>query len=142
MKRLLLVGLLLSIGVTGRAETIDLYIWAGQSNAVGAAWPSPPSYLSPQADVLYHPSVMTPYAHESPSWFPLQSLHPFWPHWEGASYGSELSFGHALSRSSNNRVGIIKAAANATSLATQWTPAIRNGLYYYNARWPWCFRVK
>jgi len=129
MNRLLLVFLASSLSSTVHAERIDLYIWAGQSNAVGAVWPPETNDLSPQSQVLYHPNVLTTAVHQATGWMDLQSLHPLWPQFSGATYGAELAFGHFRSQTSNHRIGIIKAAANSTTLATHWNPAISGSFY-------------
>lgn len=108
------------------ATNIDVYLILGQSNAGGGAWPPiPPSYLNNQS-VLYYPNLITNEKWETNTAIPLQTLWNLWPSYNGASYGSEMSFAYQISQFTENPVAIVKVAANGTGLETAWKPSVHN----------------
>lgn len=112
------------------AETVDVYVWAGQSNAVGGAWPPvPPGELGFQEDILYYPNLETYDQYEADSPLALQSLYGFWPTYKGVTWGSEMSFAYDVSRRSRNKIAIVKAAANGAGLDNRWKSTLDGDLY-------------
>ncbi len=130
MRQLLLWFLFAATCQPLHAETIDVYVWAGQSNAAGGAWPPvPPGELGYQEDVLYYPNLVTDAQYEADSPIDLQSLFTFWPEYNGASWGSEMSFAYDVSRRSQNKIAIVKVAANGAGMDTRWKSTLDGDLY-------------
>jgi len=110
-------------------DAVPLYIFAGQSNAVG--WKTNTSELTPallaaQGNVLFYgPTSSTP----SPAWGAFQ------PPDEtgipsGSGFGPEITAGRDLAAALGDpKVAMVKFAAGGTNLHTQWNPNIGGSLY-------------
>ena len=135
MRRLrvtLVVGVLclLALGVrpaVARAPVapVAVYIFAGQSNMVGAATMAlqvplvaPELQVPKSAVTFWGPTTDSPR-----SWAPLQAPTEVWKNMFHQGFGPELSAGRALSELHPGwRIGIVKFAWNATSLYWDWDP--------------------
>jgi hypothetical protein len=124
------VGILMVILVARplEAAAIPTFILAGQSNAVGGAWPPyPPGELADPQDSLYNylinPGSSAPF--EAPSWEHVRSL---WPNVANVSFGVEITFAHAMQARLGEPIAIIKVAQNGVGLHVNWRPAA-NDLY-------------
>ena len=104
---------------------VRLYVFAGQSNMVGAATMA--AQLPTIAPKLQVPknlvSFWGPTTDAPRSWAPLQAPTEVWKNMFHEGFGPELSAGRALSElHPGQRIGIVKFAWNATSLAWDWDP--------------------
>ncbi len=111
-----LVGLL--AGVV-RADPIQIYIMAGQSNMVGsgisAELPTEPfDYTEPQQIPFSYDLEIG--AHVSNGFEFLR------PSVRSGSFGSELTFGRRIDLATDGPIGIIKVAAGGTNLSHNWNP--------------------
>ena len=138
MRRLAVV--LLAIVVMGPAPTragnpgrpIRLYVFAGQSNMVGASAITSelasvaPHLLGPRSDVLFY----GPDDDRATRWGELTSVtEPSQPFY-GPGFGPELSAAPRLaSLHPRARTAIVKFARNGTSLHADWNPDRRGALY-------------
>lgn len=108
-----------------QAAPVDVYLIAGQSNAVGHAPEAPPEALAKQ-DVPYefwiHSGSPTLVAEP----MELQTLRPYWPLYQWSSYGPELSLAHALEQRGRN-VAVVKVAQGGVN-AFAWQPGV-TGLF-------------
>ena len=112
-----------------QSDTMDVFIYAGQSNATGVQGASQNLALgsSPyDAQISYAWNIPT--EQSSNGWDILQPLQV------GANqqgHGAEISFGRLMFSMGYNNLGIIKVAEGGTSLAGSWDPT--SGLSGYNA---------
>ena len=108
-----------------RAERIDLYVMAGQSNMYGILGRDevPPDLLAPQ-DIPFKFSMQyTPTrTFVSDGFIDLQPLSNFGFQYFISTYASELTFGEAMRQGSDRKIAILKVCANATTLAVDWNP--------------------
>jgi hypothetical protein len=126
------VGVLCLVGMGVRPAVarapvapIRVYIFAGQSNMVGAATMA--AQLPTVAPHLVGPknlvSFFGPTTDAPRSWGPLQAPTEVWKNMFHEGFGPELSAGRALSElHPRQRIGVVKFAWNATSLAWDWDP--------------------
>jgi hypothetical protein len=119
------IGLAL-VGITGgaaHAGTVDLFLFAGQSNMVGGASVAglPMNVLPPRHDVQYSWRLHTGQGvNESDGFGPLQHLGGMGL---GTTFGPELSFGHRVADALPDRdFAIAKFAVNGSSLDSRWGP--------------------
>jgi hypothetical protein len=104
---------------------LRLYVFAGQSNMVGAATMA--AQLPTIAPKLQVPnsrvSFWGPTTDAPRSWAPLQAPTEVWKNMFHEGFGPELSAGRALGDlHQGERIGVVKFAWNATSLAWDWDP--------------------
>jgi hypothetical protein len=104
---------------------VRVYVFAGQSNMVGAATMA--AQLPTIAPALQVPKSLVsfwgPTTDAPRSWAPLQAPTEVWKNMFHEGFGPELSAGRALSvLHPNRRIGVVKFAWNATSLAWDWDP--------------------
>jgi hypothetical protein len=135
----LLVGVLCLVGLGVRPAVarapltpIRVYVFAGQSNMVGAATMA--AQLPTIAPKLQVPnnrvSFWGPTTDAPRSWAPLQAPTEVWKNMFHEGFGPELSAGRALAElRPRERIGIVKFAWNATSLAWDWDPNRSGSLY-------------
>lgn len=113
MRRVLIAGIVVGwAGLSARAESVDVYILAGQSNMVGLGITSelPPEFQAPQNDVLFN------VLHVTNGWTTLRPG-------GGAEFGPEITFGrHTADLQAPNSIALYKFAVGATSLAVDWDP--------------------
>jgi hypothetical protein len=113
-----LVAAFVLISTAARAEVVQVYIIAGQSNAVGHASVKDlePPLDKPQPSVsIYSHNLYQPQAQ------PWQALQPGLGAGKGEKFGPELSFGLVMAKEMpGQKIAIIKAAAGATNLSGQW----------------------
>ena len=127
--------LVASFAVPARAadETL-LYIFAGQSNMVGAFTKTAelsavaPNLMRPPSNVQF----FGPTGERATRWGPLGPTTETAPQAiYGHGFGPELAAGHRLSRlHSRENVAIVKFARNNTNLHTDWNPDRRGSLYH------------
>ncbi len=104
---------------------VNVYVFAGQSNMVGAATMA--AQLPTVAPALQVPKSLVsfwgPTTDAPRSWAPLQAPTEVWKNMFHEGFGPELSAGRALSAlHPKQKIGIVKFAWNATSLAWDWDP--------------------
>lgn len=118
------------------ATEIPIFVFAGQSNAVGAST-SPAeltgdlsSLLEPQTEVLFY----GPY-HETlaKTWNPIQPPTEASQAVSGppgsSGFGPELSAGRELQGKFGGTIAVVKFAINGTDLAYRWNPDFSGSLY-------------
>jgi len=131
-----------------RAEHVDVFILAGQSNMDGRGKKSEltgplAAYAKPRADVKIAYSNSTkrgPYA--SNSFVPLEPGYSVPPGTKkpgdsappftlpGSTFGPEVSFGRAIADAMpGKRVALIKFSEGGTTLRADWSPDVRDALY-------------
>lgn len=125
MRRLLLAFACMLFAGSAYGQTpIDVYIFAGQSNMVGfmgQAGLLPAGVLNPNPNILYSYKITGPTAaqlYQSASPVALQGVF--------GTGGAEMTFAQEVFERTDRKIGIIKVAANATSLHYDWnvdTPA-------------------
>ncbi len=104
-----------------QGEPIQIYILAGQSNMIGSGLvddlPAEPfDYTQPQ---------QVPYSYDYEFGQKVSSGFEFLrPGVFGNSFGAELSFGRRIDEATTTPIGLIKVAANGTSLAKVWNPDV------------------
>jgi hypothetical protein len=111
---------------------IRVYVFAGQSNMVGAATMAAqvptvaPLLVVPKNSVLFWgPTTDSPR-----SWVPLQPPTEIWKNMFMGGFGPELSAGRSIAAlHPGQHVAIMKFAWNATSLHNDWNPNRSHGLY-------------
>jgi hypothetical protein len=122
---------LLTVSV-GRAESIDLYVMAGQSNIYGILGREElPSDLAAPQDIPFKFSMQYVPTRNfvSDGFIDLQPLSNLGPQYLLSTFASELTFGQAMRQQSARKIAILKVAANATTLVVDWNPAIPTSLY-------------
>lgn len=102
-----------------QADIVDVFLLAGQSNAVGRGAVSEvtdPSILQDADVMLYHsPGIFS--GNPSRTWNLLRLPG------QGATFGPEIGFGNRMVELyPNRRIAIIKHAVDGTSLANDWHP--------------------
>lgn len=115
--------------IVGCNEEVDdgysrqVWIFAGQSNCVGAASVSslPAADQTPDARVKYWYTLNDPVSDTSGGWTDLKGSS------NNVFHGSERTFGRDMADAGKN-IAIIKYAVNGTPLATRWLPSL-NDLY-------------
>jgi hypothetical protein len=109
---------------------IKTFIIAGQSNALGGAWPPyPPGELLDPQDSLYSYSLATGSGiMQSSGWEQVRTLWPSPPH--NVSFGVEITFAHEMEQRLGEPIAIIKVASNGSNLHEQWRPSV-------NILYPW-----
>ncbi len=135
----LIVGVLSLIGFGVRPAVakapvapVRLYVFAGQSNMVGAATMA--AQLPVVAPALQVPtnavSFWGPTTDSPRQWAPLQAPTEVWKNMFREGFGPELSAGRALlDLHPRARIGVVKFAWNATSLHWDWDPNRTNSTY-------------
>lgn len=143
MRRLIAAACGLLLATAARADHYDVFIVAGQSNADGrgpAAKLTGPlaKWARPQDDVhiAYSCSSLRGPALSSNGFQPLR---PGWSVAPGkarptelpsGTFGPEVSFGRGMAdRLKGKHVRLIKFAEGGTSLAKNWNPDLKTGLY-------------
>ncbi len=130
-------ALLLLVGCAGplRAQeddrTLRVFIFAGQSNMVGAdstiadidSFPPFDGLQKPQTDVKFSYCIGREDPRRSDGWVDLQAV-------EGM-VGPELSFARKVTRSIKAPIAIIKCAAGGTHLGGDWNPDQPSGFKLY-----------
>jgi hypothetical protein len=113
-----------SIGQT----PIKTYIIAGQSNAVGGAWPPypPGELLDPQSSLYNYRLAGGAGVLESSHWEQVRTLWPSPPY--NVSFGVEITFAHEMEQRLGQPIAIIKVAADGSNLHERWRPSV-NELY-------------
>lgn len=111
---------------------VRVYLFAGQSNMVGAA-------TTVATLPLFAPALQLPHSRvsfwgpttDSPSrWVPLRPPTEVWKNIFKAGFGPELSAGRALAElHPGSRIAVVKYAWNATSLYWDWAPGRSHGRY-------------
>jgi hypothetical protein len=128
----IVVGVLCLIGLgirpaVARAPVapIRLYVFAGQSNMVGAATMAAQlPTIAPKLQVPNNRVTFWGPTTDAPrSWAPLQAPTEVWKNMFHEGFGPELSAGRALGDlHPKERVAVVKFAWNATSLTWDWDP--------------------
>jgi hypothetical protein len=128
MKKILILLVMLAASIVIRAqEKIDLFIWAGQSNAQG--WMGDGAYY-PQEDIQLDESILlnwTFFGLESSGgqWITMQPQAGRFP--EG-HFGPEVSFSRELKKAGYHPA-IFKYTKGATGLARDWKAPGEGGIY-------------
>jgi len=139
---MLILGGIASSGAS-YADTVKVFVLAGQSNAVGFGSDAnelPPELYAPQSDVLLwfeegpYNSVDNPELRISSgeAFVELQFQHdPTGATFGGLvdGFGPEIKLGRGLADALNDDVAVVKFAINATSLAQDWNPDDPESLY-------------
>jgi hypothetical protein len=111
-------------------RSIPVYVFAGQSNMVGAsaaAYDLPdiaPELVAPQPNALF----FGPTDDHATRWAPLRAPTEIIGSSYGPGFGPELSASAALA-SPDEPIAIVKDAHDGTNLFHDWNPARTNGLY-------------
>lgn len=111
--------------------TVRVFIFAGQSNMVGAdskvqdikRFPPFAGLEAAQSDVKFSYSIGRENKKNSDGWVPLQAVNNV--------VGPELSFARDVSRNINAPIAIIKCAAGGTHLGGDWNPDEPSGFKMY-----------
>jgi hypothetical protein len=113
MKRLFLTIVTL-ICPSLEASEIDLYIFAGQSNMVGAlgSYGLPPEVPAVQNNIKFQYRTQHSVYLDSTNWGPLTTV------WSMG--GGEITFGQVTTLRQQKEIAIVKVAANGTSLFVEW----------------------
>ncbi|MFT5290677.1 MAG: hypothetical protein ACI8QS_000016 [Planctomycetota bacterium] len=112
-------------------ETLQVFIFAGQSNMVGSdskvadiqRFPPFAGLESPQEEVLFSYCIGREDKHRSEGWVPLAPV-------DGV-VGPELSFARTIARNTEAPIAIIKVAAGGTHLGGDWNPDEPSGFEMY-----------
>ena len=118
-------------GAPSGAKTVRVFIFAGQSNMLGAdshkadiqRFPPFAGLEEAQPDVRFHYSIGRNDRDESDGWVELAPIKDF--------VGPELSFARAVKERIKDPLAIIKVATGGTSLAEDWNPDKPDGLELY-----------
>jgi len=107
-----------NIGNIAVAAPIDVFMFAGQSNAVGAlgAYGLPPELVCPETVPFFYSVTNGETLLEGKG--PLSTI------W--STGGPELSFAHAMYEK-GRRIAVVKVAANGTALDRDWSPPRASG---------------
>jgi hypothetical protein len=111
-------------------RTIPVYIFAGQSNMVGASSPAEdlpdlaPDLVGPQRDV----SFFGPTDDHATTWAPVQAPTEIAGATYGPGFGPELSAGASLA-TDEAPIAIVKDAHDGTNLYSNWDPSDPDSLY-------------
>ncbi len=111
-------------------RSIPVYVFAGQSNMVGASAAADglpdlaPELVAPQRDVLF----FGPTDDHATRWAPLRAPTELLGSSYGPGFGPELSAAAALA-SPDEPIAIVKDAHDGTNLYHDWNPARPDGLY-------------
>jgi len=113
------------------ARTLRVFIFAGQSNMVGAdsdatevpEYPPFRGVEEPYAGVRFHYCIGREQKTQSDGWVDLQPVK--------GMVGPELSFAHTLGKHIDDPIAIIKVAAGGTTLAVDWNPEQPGGFELY-----------
>ncbi|HMP80509.1 MAG TPA: sialate O-acetylesterase [Pirellulaceae bacterium] len=135
-RRCTIVGLMFAIWVgievvPLRADVVEVWLFAGQSNMVGGGHVDhlPPGFPLVQNNVLYTQNVSSTMIED---WGPLQprlTENQAIRRW----YGPELTFGKLFTEQAPQRqLGIIKFARNGTALHSNWSPTGNTRASFYN----------
>ncbi len=116
---------------SGGAKTVRVFIFAGQSNMLGAdsdkadiqRFPPFAGLEEAQPDVRFHYSIGRNDRDESDGWVDLAPIKNF--------VGPELSFARAVKERIKDPLAIIKVATGGTSLAEDWNPDKPGGFELY-----------
>jgi len=119
----------LTAGPSLQADPVKIYIMAGQSNMVGAGTTSdlptsPIDYQASQWVRFNYGLSVDPTASVSNGWETLR------PSVRGDGFGPEITFGKRVD-DDLGEIGLIKQAANGTSLFSDWDPDATNGPMLY-----------
>ena len=113
------------------AQTLRVFIFAGQSNMVGThsrvadikRFPPFADLDQPQANVLFSYKLGREQMSTSKGWIPLQPTDDY--------FGPELSFGRRVSQQIAAPIAIIKVASGGTTLGEDWNPDTPGGFKLY-----------
>jgi hypothetical protein len=113
------------------ANTLRIFIFAGQSNMVGSdskakdikRFPPFAGLDAPQDKVLFSFNIGREEKLASNGWIALQPVNNL--------VGPELSFARRVSQAVNAPIGIIKCAAGGTTLGSDWNPDEPGGFKLY-----------
>ena len=123
--------LLLAVSTKGATEPIRVFIFAGQSNMLGAdsrvddiaLYPPFVGLHEPQPEVRFWYCLGREQKTESDDWSELRPVNGY--------VGPELSFARELLRADEGPVAIIKCAAGGTHLGGDWNPDDPQGFQMY-----------
>lgn len=134
---IIIIALALAASATGthadpyaRPRSIPVYVFAGQSNMVGASAPAEdlpalaPELTGPQRNVLF----FGPTNDRATRWSALQAPTEISQSLYGPGFGPELSTAAALS-SPDAPIAVVKFAHDGTNLYHDWDPSRSDGLY-------------
>ena len=113
------------------AQTLRVFIFAGQSNMVGTdsrvadiqRFPPFAGLHQPQENILFSYKLGREQMTTSKGWIPLQPTDDY--------FGPELSFGRRVSQHIEAPIAIIKCASGGTSLGEDWNPDTPGGFKLY-----------
>ena len=136
----LTIGMILCLARTawsGEDEVVRVFIFAGQSNMVGAdsrvgdidRFPPFAGLDTPQKDVRFSYCIGREEKTESNGWVELQSIKEM--------VGPELSFARKITQSTEGPIAIIKVAAGGTHLGGDWNPRQPSGFEMYPLALDW-----
>lgn len=128
---LLLAGLAHPLLAQKTAEPVRVFVFAGQSNMVGAdsdpaeiaTYPPFADLAEPQTKVRYWYCIGREDKERSKGWEDLKPV--------GSTVGPELAFGRDVAAATKARIAIVKVAAGGTMLATDWNPDRPSGFELY-----------
>ena len=116
------------------ADTIDLYIISGQSNAfesrVEVSDGVPAELTSAHPDIRY--AYFDMFYNSATSWGTLRPRTLYSPS-PGIGVGLEMSFGTAISAASDNPIAVIKAYRGGADLDEDFDPQATDGLMAYSS---------
>ncbi|QDV09783.1 hypothetical protein Poly30_53430 [Planctomycetes bacterium Poly30] len=115
----------------GTAKTLRVFVFAGQSNMVGADSKAADIQRfapfrgldEPQPDVRFHYCIGREDKNQSDGWVDLQPLR--------GDVGPELSFARKVAANIEDPIAIIKVAAGGTTLGEDWNPDEPGGFELY-----------
>lgn len=115
----------------GNSTVVRVFIFAGQSNMVGAdskaadvkSFPPFEGLEQPQEEVEYAYCMGRENKYQSDGWEPLRPLKEM--------IGPELSFARRVTDNTKGRIAIIKVAAGGTHLGGDWNPDDPTGFKMY-----------
>ncbi len=114
------------------APPIPLYVFAGQSNMVGACARSgeAPAYRSDSVRLDENVTFWGPTADSPRRWGPLEPSTELLQSFVGPAFGPEVGAAAQLARlRPGRRIAVFKFARNGTDLYSQWNPRNPFGLY-------------
>ena len=112
--------LLILLTSTVLAESVDVYIIGGQSNATGQGYMKnlPPLFKPDERVRIYHSGNHLRSGSSPRTWHPLRQASE-----SPDRFGPELGFGNRMQEHfPNRRIAIIKHAFSGSNLSTQWRP--------------------
>jgi hypothetical protein len=134
MMRFLAAWALILCAVSAHADTIDLYIIGGQSNAfesrIGSGDVVPENLLQTYPGIRY--SIYDMYYNYANDWTTLRPRNLSAPE-PGVGIGLEMSFGVAVDQAQENPIAILKVWRGGASLDTDFDPYATDGLMAYQS---------